>query len=116
VEYASALHLFPASGDGWTPQVLCCSALQQTGIAEVWQMVLEHEALLTASGKLEERRTLGALQWMDDLISMELGEMFRRQPAVAERLPELRKDVRFGRMSALAASRELLGIFRSFPR
>ena len=79
-------------------------------------MILEHEALLTPSGKLEERRTLGALQWMDDLISMELGEMFRRQPAVAERLPELRKDVRFGRMSALAASRELLGIFRSFPR
>ncbi len=113
VEYASALHLFPASCDGWTPQVLCCSALQQTGIAEVWQMILEHEALLSASGKLEERRTLGALQWMDDLISMGLGEMFRRQVAVAERLPALRRDVRSGRTTALAASRELLHLFQS---
>jgi LAO/AO transport system kinase len=112
VEYASALHLFPASGDGWTPRVLCCSALQKTGIAEIWQMVLDHEAQLVASGKLEERRTLGALQWMDDLISMGLGEMFRAEPAVAERLPALRRGVRSGRVTPLAASRELLQLFR----
>ena len=59
VEYASALHLFPPSGDGWTPRVLTCSALEDTGIAEIWQMVLEHEALLKASGKLQQRRTAG---------------------------------------------------------
>lgn len=111
-EYASALHLFPASGDGWAPRVLCCSALQKTGIAEIWQMVLDHEAQLVASGKLEERRTLGALQWMDDLISMGLGEMFRAEPAVAERLPALQRDVRSGRVTPLAASRELLHLFR----
>jgi LAO/AO transport system kinase len=112
VEYASALHLFPASGDGWTPQVLCCSALQQTGIVEVWQMVLDHEAQLRASGQIERRRTLGDLQWMDDLIAMGLGEMFRSQPAVAKRLAELRRDVRDGRATPLAASRELLQLFR----
>src|SRR5580704_952059 len=27
VEYAGALHLFPAAADGWTPKVLTCSAL-----------------------------------------------------------------------------------------
>src|SRR5919112_1821787 len=31
VEYASALHLFPASPDGWTPRVLTCSALHGDG-------------------------------------------------------------------------------------
>ena len=31
VEYSSALHLFPASADGWTPRVLTCSALQRRG-------------------------------------------------------------------------------------
>ena len=112
VEYASALHLFPASGDGWTPRVLCCSALQQTGIAEVWQMVLDHEAQLRSSGQIERRRTLGDLQWMDDLIAMGLGEMFRAHPAVAKRLTELRQGVRDGRVTPLAASRELLQLFR----
>ena len=111
VEYASALHLFPASADGWTPQVLCCSALKNTGIAEIWQMILEHEAQLTVSGWIEKRRKLGALQWLDDLITMGLGDVFREQAAVAERLPALRRDVRDGRVSPLAASRELLQLF-----
>ena len=118
VQYASALHLFPASGDGWTPRVVCCSSLHNTGIVEIWQMVLEHDAQLEASGRIEERRTLGALQWMDDLISMELGESFRAEPAVADRLPALRRDVRQGLVTPLAASRELLDLFHpptTFP-
>ena len=110
-QYASALHLFPPSGDGWTPQVLTCSAINNTGIAEIWQMVLEHEAQLGASGRIQERRTRGDLQWMNDLISMGLAEMFHDQPEVAERLPALQCEVREGCVTPLAASRELLGLF-----
>src|ERR1019366_9076951 len=111
MEYTSALHLFPPSGDGWTPRVLCCSSLNRTGIAEIWQMVLDHEAQLEASGRIAELRTRGALQWMEDLISMELGESFRAEPAVAGRLPALRREVRDGLVTPLAASREWLGLF-----
>jgi len=110
-EYASALHLFPPSGDGWTPRVLTCSSIKNTGIAEIWQMVLEHEALLGATGRIAERRTLGDLQWMEDLISMGLAELFQAQPNVAECLPSLQRDVREGRVTPLAASRELLELF-----
>ena len=31
IEYAGALHLFPASADGWTPRVLTCSSTDKTG-------------------------------------------------------------------------------------
>ncbi len=41
-EYANALHLFPASPDGWAPRVLTCSATAPAGIDEVWQMVVAH--------------------------------------------------------------------------
>jgi LAO/AO transport system kinase len=115
VEYASALHLFPSSGDGWTPRVLTCSSLNNTGIAEIWKMVLEHEAQLGKSGRIAERRSRGDLQWMEDLISMGLAESFQSQPAVAERLPALRQDVHDGRATPLAASRELLGLFHAPP-
>ena len=50
IEYAGALHLFPASADGWTPRVLTCSSTEKTGIAEVWEMVLDHRALLEGNG------------------------------------------------------------------
>ncbi|MDR3746251.1 MAG: methylmalonyl Co-A mutase-associated GTPase MeaB [Acidobacteriaceae bacterium] len=112
IEYASALHMFPPSGDGWTPQVVCCSALQNTGIDEIWQMVLDHEVKLEALGKIEERRRKGALQWMNELISMGLEDIFCKHPVVADRLPVLQQEVRDGRTTPLAASFELLRDFR----
>jgi LAO/AO transport system kinase len=114
-EYASALRLFPASADGWTPRVLTCSALHGHGIAEVWQMVLDHHALLTESGHLERRRRRQALEWMIELVRLGLEEAFQGDPAVAARLPALQEDVLRGRVSPFAASREALALFRGRP-
>jgi len=111
-EYASALRLFPPSPDGWAPRVLCCSSLECTGIAEIWQMVLDHEAQLEVSGKLAQRRMRGELQWMHDLISNGLRDTFRSHPAIAELMPQLEQEVRVGRSTPLAASRRLLDVFQ----
>jgi LAO/AO transport system kinase len=111
VEYAGALHLFPASPDGWTPRVLTCSSISGDGIAAVWQMVLEHRGLLEGNGHLARRRNLQALEWMNELTMLGLNELFRRNHAVAARLPLLEEEVRMGRKTPFAASRELLALF-----
>ncbi len=115
IEYSSALHLFPASPDGWTPRVLTCSALQNRRIDDVWQVVLDHHDLLTRNGHLEQQRRRQALEWMNELVMLGLEESFRRDPHVAARWPELQEDVRQGRATPFATSRELLGAFRG-PR
>jgi LAO/AO transport system kinase len=115
VEYAGALHLFPASADGWTPRVLTCSSLTGEGIAEVWQMVLAHGELLEGNGFLAQGRNRQALQWMNELTMLGLEELFHRHRAVAERLPLLRKEVEAGRVTPFAASRELLALFHPPP-
>ena len=115
IEYSGALHLFPASADGWTPRVLTCSAISKEGIAEVWQMVLDHRELLEGNGSLAKLRNLQALQWMNELTMLGLEELFRGNRAVAERLPLLREQVHRGRMTPFAASRELLSLFRLRP-
>ena len=112
VEYAGALHLFPASPDGWIPRVLTCSATHNDGIVEVWEIVLAHRQLLEGNGHLARRRNLQALQWMDELTMLGLHELFRGNRAVAGRLPQLREDVRAGRTTPFAASRELLALFQ----
>jgi LAO/AO transport system kinase len=115
IEYASALHLFPASPDGWTPRVLTCSAIQGSGIREVWQMVLDHHAQLSASGHLEARRKHQSLEWMSELVRLNLEAAFRDDPAVAARLPFLQDEVSRGHVTPFAASRELLALFRPKP-
>ncbi len=112
-EYAGALHLFPASADGWTPRVLTCSSTGGEGIAEVWRMVLAHREVLEENGCLPALRNRQALQWMNELTMLGLEELFQRNRAVAERLPFLREEVHRGRMTPFAASRELLALFHT---
>jgi LAO/AO transport system kinase len=107
-QYSSALHLFPISPGDWVPRVVTCSAWQGSGIPEIWQMVLDHEAELEASGKLAERRTHGNVQWMRELISGGLTEVFQSHPTVVALLPQLEQEVRSGTVTPLAASRKLL--------
>jgi len=115
IEYAGALHLFPASPDGWTPRVLTCSSIAGNGIAEVWQMVLDHRQLLEGNGFLARERNQQALQWMHELTMLGLDELFRCNRAVAERLPLLQEEVQMGRTTPFAASRELLALFHAEP-
>jgi LAO/AO transport system kinase len=112
-EYASALHLFPASADGWTPRVLTCSAVSGAGVAEIWQSVLEHRFLLEGNGWFAAQRADQALEWMRELVASGLGDRFSRHPAVGARRPVLEEAVRRGQTTAFAAARELLGIFEA---
>ena len=111
MEYAGALHLFPPSPDGGTPRVLTCSSTAPEGIAEIWEMVRAHRELLENNGHLARRRNLQALEWMRELTSLALDELFRSNRAVARRLPLLEEEVRLGRTTPFAASRELIGLF-----
>ena len=109
VEYEGALHLFPASADGWTPRVLTCSSTEAKGIAEVWQMVLDHQQQVD----IDQLRHRQAIHWMNELTMLGLEEMFQSNSAVARQLPQLREEVRAGRVTPLAASRQLLEQFRN---
>jgi len=113
VEYASALHLFPPAPGGWTPRVLTCSALTGEHVADIWELVLEHRALMKANGYFQERRREQALEWMNELIRDGLAELFERDPRVAARLPRLREEVRRGHISSFSAARQLLSLFQS---
>ena len=111
-EYAHALHLFPASADGWTPPVLTCSSVTGEGLTELWQMILEHRQLVENNGFLAERRSRQALEWMNELLLMGLEDSFHSDEMVAENLPKLREEVRCGAITPFAASRELLRMYR----
>ena len=111
MEYAGALHLFPASPEGWTPRVLTCSATEGNGIAAVWEAIIEHRELLESNGWLAQRRNLQALSWMHELTQLGLDELFRGNRGVAARLPLLEEQVRAGQKTPFAASRELLALF-----
>jgi GTPase len=111
-QYESALRIFAPNRDGWTPSVLTCSALENRGISEVWQMILDHLAQQEAGGHLQRRRQTHALTWMQELISSGLREVFHNAPAVQEHLARLEHSVRAGAATPVRAARELLEVYR----
>jgi len=113
VEFSSALHLFPAPADGWLPPVVTCSAIEGTGITDIWETILRHRAHMQEGGYLERLRSRQALEWMRELIALGLEDSFRRHAGVAGRLANLEEAVRRGQTTPFAASRELLELFRT---
>jgi LAO/AO transport system kinase len=110
-EYRNALHLFPAGVDGWTPQVMLCSALHREGIREIWDLILRHRALQEENGFLAARREQQSLDWMRELVAAGLEDLFRQDPAVGAAWPRAAESVREGRLSPLHAAQKLLSLF-----
>ena len=111
-QYETALRMFAPNRHGWTARVLTCSALENRGIREVWQMILDHRTQQEAGGHLEHRRQAQALNWMHGLISSGLQEIFQNASAVQDRLAQLEQLVREETISPSRAAHELLGLYR----
>ena len=112
-EYAGALALIRASSPNWAPVALTASALEGTGIDEVWQAVLDHRAKLSETGELESRRRAQARAWMWTLVEETLQQSFRADPDVSAAIPKLEEAVEQQKTTPAAAARALLAEFRS---
>ncbi|HEY3612894.1 MAG TPA: methylmalonyl Co-A mutase-associated GTPase MeaB, partial [Gaiellales bacterium] len=64
-DYRQALRLLAPSLAGWQTPVVTCSALEGTGIAELWEAIRSHRGLLAADGALAVRRREQELRWLE---------------------------------------------------
>ncbi|MEE2673351.1 MAG: methylmalonyl Co-A mutase-associated GTPase MeaB [Myxococcota bacterium] len=111
--YRGALGLIGSAGTGWQPQVVTASALEGTGIPEVWEMVLAHREQAEASGELQRKRRSQALAWMWALVEEGLEKGFRSHTGVRSEIPGLERDVEALKTTPAAAARALLEAFNS---
>ncbi len=109
--YAGALDLIRAPGTTWQPRVLTASALEGTGIAEIWETILVHREQAEASGELQSRRRSQARDWMWALVEEALEKRFRGHPGVRQEIPNLERDVEALKTTPAAAARALLDAF-----
>ena len=107
-QYEMALHFLNPSSPNWTPPVLTCSALEMTGIDEVWGTVLDYNKKLTATGELEAKREKQNIDWMRFLVKEGLREWFYKKPYVQKMIPKIEKEVEQGTTAPTTAADKLL--------
>ena len=83
-DFRQALHMLPPSTPGWETPVLTASALEGTGLAEIWDAVEGHRKVLEESGLLEERRGHQHEVWLDSMIEDAALEHFLSREGVTE--------------------------------
>jgi LAO/AO transport system kinase len=110
-EYRNALRLLHPRSADWKVQVLTCSARDGTGIAEAWDVTLQHRDLLEASGELMARRSAQARDWMWSEVNDNLISALQSDPEVRKRIPELETAASEGKIPPIIAARQLLDIF-----
>lgn len=100
--YQQALHILRQ--EGWHPPVLACSALEKTGLNEIWKAVGDFYQHLGAA--LAQKRQHQGLYWLDESLTEELQKWFH-QKVQGSFWSGLQQQVSSGKLSVSAAMEEL---------
>lgn len=106
--YSNALALFPAQPSGWKPEVLTCSALDKSGIKELWDLINGYVSFTKNNGYFEERRKQQSVIRMNDAIKDHLNNSFFNNRDVKMMLPLLEKQLYDGRITSYKAALALI--------
>ncbi|MDE5658179.1 MAG: methylmalonyl Co-A mutase-associated GTPase MeaB, partial [Muribaculaceae bacterium] len=110
-QFKSALHLFPPTESGWSPEVLTYSGYYELGIAEVWDMIDRYFAFVKENGYFERKRMQQARYWMYETIDSRLRSNFYNDPDIAAMLADREQLVLSNRQSSFIAARDILDYY-----
>ena len=106
--FRNALHLFPPSPSGWTPQVLTYSGYYEIGIDEVWKMIDDYTAFVKQNGYFDRKRREQSKYWLTETIDEQLRAHFYQNPDIARLLAEKERMVLDAEESPFTAAQEIL--------
>jgi LAO/AO transport system kinase len=110
MEYIHALHLFPPNENDWIPPVLTCSALEQSGIDEIWNKIEEFTAKMRLNDYFGQNRQIQNLDWMYSFIKQTLEERFFDNQIIQSNIEAIKKQVLTGNLLPIQAAKRLLDL------
>lgn len=109
--YRNALQLLAKHPAGWVPPVLTCSAIEDVGLDEVWELMKTYEVEMKKEGYFYENRQCQNLHWMKAIIDHHLKQHFHQHEQVQKIWPRLEEAVLKGETPALNAANALLSAY-----
>jgi LAO/AO transport system kinase len=108
-ELAGALRMVRGKGE-WVPPVVTCSALENTGVEDLWKRVLAHRDHLGEEG-VARKRASQQLDFTWALVRDELEQRLRHSARVAAVREELREALLAGEITAPVAADRILAAY-----
>ena len=110
-QYERMIEFIRPATPGWETHAYLASAIEKTGLSDLWTVIRAFRDKTEASGVWKKRREGQLLDWMNSMIDEHLHNLFFEDAVVRGRMPEVRASVLSGEISPTQAVGELLGIF-----
>ena len=110
-QYERMIEYIRPATPGWPTHAYLCSALEKTGLKELWEVIGAFQRMTRESGVWQKRRDGQLLDWMHSMIDEHLHNLFFEDAVVTGRMPEIREAVLKGVVSPTQAVAELINLF-----
>ena len=110
VAFNRALHLYPLKESKWQPKVLTASALHNSGIEEINNMILTYIAITKENAYFNKKRNEQNKFWLLSTIEQQLKTNFYRNPKVKNALQEEIDNLENGKTTPFNAAKRLLNL------
>lgn len=110
LELSGALRLIYPHDTLWRPPVLTMSALENNGVSEMWDTVLQHRAVLTEAGEFEAKRRRQQVDWMWAMVRDAVLDRVLNAPDVKASRADIEQQVREGTLTPALAAEQLLNL------
>jgi LAO/AO transport system kinase len=107
-ELKSALRLIYPRGTLWLPPVLTMSAMEGTGLTEMWDTVEQHRQVLTDAGEFETRRRAQQVDWTWQMVRDTVLDRVLSNPSVRKIRADVERQVKAGELTPALAAQQIL--------
>lgn len=108
--FSKAIHLYPPKQSGWIPKVSTCSALENIGVSNIWDSIMDYVQQTKDSQFLNQKRTEQNKYWLLQTIENKLKEDFYTNEAVKALFPKLLRQIQEGKVSPFVAAQRLMDV------
>ncbi len=107
-EFSRALHLYPPKKNGWVPKVMRCSATENTGIKEIWDMVEQFIVQSKENGYFEQNRKIQNKNWFLQTVDEHIKQFFHQRESFKKEQSKMLAAIENNEISPFYAAKLLL--------
>ncbi|WP_289046646.1 methylmalonyl Co-A mutase-associated GTPase MeaB [uncultured Olleya sp.] len=110
VEFNRALHMYPTKDSDWQPKVTTCSAIDNQGIDNIWQIISDYITLTKKNNYFKNKRTEQNKFWLLQTIEEQLKNTFFNTPKIKDELKKQLALIEANKTTPFAAADYLLSL------
>ncbi|GJO15599.1 putative GTPase [Mycobacterium marinum] len=107
-ELSGAIRLIYPRETIWRPTVLTMSAVEGTGLTQLWEAVERHHQVLTEAGEFEARRREQQVDWTWQMVRDAVLDRVLSNPDVRKIRADVERRVRAGELTPALAAQQIL--------